>query len=144
MGILDTLAAQNQKTAAAVQVAAPSSTSTSERRSSQVWLNVGVTIPGAGEDGADLFVSLPVGLPMDDMKQVTIRGSNQNSIHLKQVKNMLLDELQKLGASLAPGQRQSVNQLSVEIYRVAQPEQVGNADSNPLIAGLFGALTGKR
>ena len=136
MGILDTLASQNTKPAAAAQAAAP----TTERKSSQVWLNVGVTIPGAGEDGADLFVSLPVGLPMDDMKAIVIRGSNQNSIHLKQVKNMLLDELQKLGASMKPGDRQTVPQLGVEIYRVAQPEQVGTAEGNPLIAGLFGAL----
>ena len=137
MGILDTLASQNTKPAAPTQAAA------AERKSSQVWLNVGVTIPGAGEDGADLFVSLPVGLPLDDMKAITIRGSNQNSINLKQVKNMLLDELQKLGASMQPGQRQTVPQLGVEIYRVAQPEQVGTAEGNPLIAGLFGALKGK-
>ena len=138
MGILDTLAAQATKSAAAQ--AAPATTE--QRKSSQVWLNVGVTIPGAGEDGADLFVSLPVGLPLDDMKPVVIRGTNQNSINLKQVKNMLLDELQKLGASMAPGQRRLVPQLDVEIYRVAQPEQVGTAESNPLIAGLFNALRG--
>ena len=138
MGILDTLAAQATKSAAAQ--AAPATTE--QRKSSQVWLNVGVTIPDAGEDGADLFVSLPVGLPLDDMKPVVIRGTNQNSINLKQVKNMLLDELQKLGASMAPGQRRLVPQLDVEIYRVAQPEQVGTAESNPLIAGLFNALRG--
>ena len=138
MGILDTIAAQATKSAAAQ--AAP--TTTEQRKSSQVWLNVGVTIPGAGEDGADLFVSLPVGLPLDDMKPVVIRGTNQNSINLKQVKNMLLDELQKLGASMAPGQRRLVPQLDVEIYRVAQPEQVGTAENNPLIAGLFNALRG--
>ena len=143
MGILDTLASQNGSTkpAAAAQAAAPATT---ERKSSQVWLNVGVTIPGAGEDGADLFVSLPVGLPMDDMKPIVIRGSNQNSINLKQVKNMLLDELQKLGAAMSPGQRQAVPQLSVEVYRVAQPDQTGNAANNPLIAGLVGALSGKQ
>ena len=139
MGILDTLASQNTKSAAA-QNAAP--TPSTERKSSKVWLNVGVTIPGASEDGSDLFVSLPVGLPLDDMKPIVIRGSNQNSINLKQVKNMLLDELQKLGASMSPGQRRLVPQLEVEIYRVAQPDQVGTAENNPLIAGLFNALRG--
>lgn len=136
MGILDTIAAQATKSAQA----APATTE--QRKTSQVWLNVGVTIPGAGEDGADLFVSLPVGLPLDDMKPVVIRGMNQNSINLKQVKNLLLDELQKLGASMSPGQRRLVPQLDVEIYRVAQPEQVGTAENNPLIAGLFNALRG--
>ena len=138
MGILDTLA--SQKT---TPTAPAAGSSTTERKSSQVWLNVGVCIPGAGEDGADLFVSLPVGIPMDDIKPIVIRGSNQNSINLKQVKNMLLDELQKLGAGMPAGGRQTIPQLGVEIYRVAQPEQQGSADSNPLIAGLFGALSGK-
>lgn len=140
MGILDTLASQNGSTSTKPAAAA---SSTTERKSSQVWLNVGVNIPGAGEDGTDLFVSLPVGIPLDDIKPIVIRGSNQNSIHLKQVKNMLLDELQKLGAGMQPGGRQTIPQLGVEIYRVAQPEQQGTADSNPLIAGLFGALGGK-
>ena len=97
MGILDTLASQTDKKTAAAPAAAPSTT---ERKPSEVWLNVGVNIPGAGEDGADLFVSLPVGLPLDDMKAIQIRGSNQNSINLKQVKNALLDELQKLGVGM--------------------------------------------
>jgi hypothetical protein len=137
MGILASIAAANQTPAAASQT---TQTTSSERKSSEVWLNVGITIPGAGDNGTDLFVSLPVGLPLDDMKAIKVTGSNQNSIHLKQVKNMLLDELQKLGAGMQPGQRQAVPQLSVEVYRVAKPEQTGTAEGNPLIAGLFGAL----
>lgn len=139
MGILDTLAAQSTKPATTEAAGTPAKP---ERKSSEVWLNVGVTIPGAAEDGSDLFVSLPVGLPVDDMKAIQIRGTNQNSINLKQVKNMLLDEVQKLGASMKPGERKGIPQFSVEIYRVAQPDQVGTAEGNPLIAGLFGALKG--
>ena len=139
MGILDTLASQTTKPAATDKPAAPAN----DRKPSEIWLNVGVNIPGAGEDGADLFVSLPVGLPLDDMKPIVIRGSNQNSINLKQVKNALLDELQKLGASMTAGQRTTVPQLSVEIYRVAKPEQTGDVDSNPLLKQLFGTLAGK-
>jgi hypothetical protein len=139
MGILDTLAAPSTTAPAAAGTTAAAKT---DRAPSQVWLNVGVNLPGAGEDGKDLFVSIPVGLPLDDMKAIQIRGTNQHSINLKQVKNMLLDELQKLGASMNPGERKCVPQLGVEIYRVAKPEQTGSADSNPLIAGLFGALGG--
>lgn len=143
MGILDELARSPSNNAASANSNTGGSAQ-QERKPSQIWLNVGVTLPGAGEDGTDLFVSLPVGLPLDDMKPIQIRGSNQNSINLKQVKNMLLDELQKLGAAMSPGQRQAVPQLSVEVYRVAQPDQTGTAANNPLIAGLVGALSGKQ
>lgn len=147
MGILDELArspANNAASANSNTSGSANGTAQQDRKPSQIWLNVGVTLPGVGEDGTDLFVSLPVGLPLDDMKPIVIRGTNQNSINLKQVKNMLLDELQKLGAAMSPGQRQSVPQLSVEVYRVGQPDQTGTAENNPLIAGLVGALSGKR
>jgi len=136
MGILDTLATPAPAASATASNAKP------DRAPSQVWLNIGVNIPGAGEDGKDLFVSIPVGLPLDDMKPIQIRGTNQHSINLKQVKNTLLDELQKLGAGMTPGDRKCVPQLQVEIYRVAKPEQTGTAESNPLLAGLFGAMSG--
>ena len=48
--------------------------------------------------------------------------------------------MQKLGAGMQPGQRTTVPQLSVEIYRVAKPEQTGDVDSNPLLKQLFGTL----
>lgn len=137
MGILDSVLASRGNSAPA-WAAVPAATEA--RKSCEVWLNVGVTIPGAGENGTDLFVSLPVGIPLDDLKPVKITGSNQNSINLKQVKNMLLDELQKLGAGMSAGDRKDVPQLSVQVYRIAEPAQVGSAESNPLIAGLFGAL----
>lgn len=135
MSILDMLS-NNNTTAAAASTTETAASGKTERKPSQIWANIGAVIPGAADDGSDLFVSLPSGLPLDDMKPVQVRGTNQNSIHLKQVKNTLLDELQKLGASMAPGERRVVP-LQVEIYRVAQPEQQGSADSNPLMAGLL-------
>lgn len=138
MGILDTLAAPNT----AATAAAATTAAKPERTPSQIWGNIGVNLPGAGEDGKDLFISLPMGLPLDDMKPVKISGTNKHSIQLKQVKNALLEELQQLGASLEPGERRIVP-LQVEIYRVAQPEQAGSVANNPLIAALFGTLQGK-
>lgn len=134
MGILDTLA---KGTAAATsnKPATGNSEGKPDRKPSQIWVNVGATLEGAGQDGENLFVSLPSGIPLDDMRPVKVTGSNQHSIQLKQVKNALLDELQKLGASMEPGERRVVP-LSVEIYRVANPAQIGTSDTNPLMAAL--------
>lgn len=130
------------RTALAAAATKPAATEGStERKPSQFWLNIGVTLPGAGENGEDLFVSLPVGIPLDDMKPVAIKGNNQNWINLAQTKNTLLEEVQKAGASMEPGSSDIIEGLSVQILRVggAKPS-TGDAESNPLIAALIGTL----
>lgn len=149
MGILDSLARNTAAgtTASVVDNGAASTASApngrADRKPADFWLNVGVNIPGGGPDGEDIFISLPTGIALDDMKPVAVKGTNQHSINLRQVKNMLLDEVQKLGTELKPGERRGIPQMTVELYRVAKPDQVGTPGNNPLIAGLMGALGGK-
>jgi hypothetical protein len=107
-----------------------------ERPKSQFWLNIGFTIPGGAEDGSDLFVSLPQGIALDDMKPQEIRGSNQNWIQLLQAKNHLLEQLQKGGAELEPGARITLEGFTVEMHRVGTPAQQGDANSNPIIGAM--------
>lgn len=111
-----------------------------KRENAKVWLNVGVNLPGAGEDGEDLFISLPVGIPLDTMKPQEVRGNKASWIQLVQAKNGLLDMLQKAATGLEPGDKEILPQLSVQILRVGQPEQVGNEASNPLLAALSSVL----
>lgn len=111
-------------------------TTKAERPKSQFWLNIGFTLPGAGENGEDLFISLPQGIALDDMKPQEIRGSNQSWIQLLQAKNHLLEQLQKGGAELEPGARVVLEGFTVEMHRVGTPAQQGSADSNPLIGAM--------
>lgn len=139
MGILDTITRANKSLEAAT--AAASANAPAQRTPSQIWVNVGVSLPGMGPelpDGTreDLFVSLPVGIPLDDLKPVKITGTNQQAIHLKQAKNEVLDAFQQAGASLKPGERRALPGVSVEIYKIGAPEQTGNAQDNPLIQAL--------
>lgn len=114
------------------------------RKPSDFWLNVGIVLKDAGkdEDGnpTDLFISLPVGLPLDDMKPQKISGQNQDWIQLAQTKNKLLEELQKAAGSLQPGERAPVPMLSVELYRRNEPAQQGDPSSNSLVGALMQAL----
>ena len=114
------------------------------RESSKIWLNVGITLAGAGEDGEDLFVSLPVGIPLDDMKPQQIRGSKESWVQLAQTKNALLEAVQKAGSQLEAGERQILSELSVEVYRKAEPAQEGTVETNPLLGALFAQLGGKK
>lgn len=112
-----------------------------ERKPAEFWLNVGVMLNINGED---VFVSLPQGLPLDDMKPQPVRGSNQEWIQLAQTKNLLLDELRKAAAGMDPGDRIVVGQLQVELRRAADPAQTGNPNDNPLMAQLIHTLGAKK
>lgn len=115
-----------------------------ERPKTQFWLNVGIVLTGAGKDGEDLFVSLPMGLALDDMKAVNVRGQNADWVHLQQAKNSLLEATKKAGANLQPGERQLLPEFSVELARISENDQQGNAAENPLIGALLNQLGGKR
>lgn len=117
-----------------------------DRKPSEFWLNVGVVIPGAGkpteEGGAptDLFVNLPTGIPLDDMKPAKVSGTNADFIHLQQTKNAILEQLQKAAASLKPGERMRVPLLTVELHRRNDVSPVGDTATNPLLQQLFGLM----
>lgn len=119
-----------------------------ERKSSEFWLNVGIWVEGA--EGEPLFVSLPTGVALDDMKAQPIKGSNQDWINLAQTKNALLEFLQKHAASMEPGDRQPLNEpvigeFGIEIYRRKDAvAAVGNTETNPLTASLMSSLLGRK
>lgn len=129
------LSAVRNETAAVVNNAAPASNA--DRPKSEMWLNVGVVLKGAGEDGEDIFVSLPKGIPLDDLVATDARGNNIKMIHLTQAKNALLAAVQKRAGMLDPGSRTTMPELSVEVYRSGKPDSVGTANENPLIAAML-------
>lgn len=136
--------------AAAAAKAAGAVTSITERKASDFWLNIGIWIAGPvnadGTPGDLIFVSLPTGLPLDDMKPQAIKGTNQDWINLAQTKNEVLEFLQKHAGSMEPGERQplgvpTVGHFGVEIYRRRnEPAQQGTTTDNPLMASLFASL----
>lgn len=136
MGILDNVTRNNQGNGKT----GTTEGKREERVPSKIWLNVGVPVT---IDGEVVFVSLPSGLPIDDMKQKKVSGGIDYA-NLMQCKNGLLEELQKLGSKLAPGERRIVP-LEVEIYRVAEEQSAtGDASDNPLLAAMFGQLGGNK
>lgn len=77
-----------------------------------VWVNIGV--PKNGK-----FIQLPIGLPIDTMSKSEIRGQNEDFVKQRTAQNDLLEYLQKLGASLQPGEERDLN-LQVRIRRINQ------------------------
>lgn len=104
------------------------------RKTSEFWLNVGIM---AGEE----FISLPVGLPLDDMKPARANTNNAEWNQIAQAKNVLLEQLQQIAAHLEPGKEVTLS-LEVQLRRAAKNDEPAQ-DSNPLAAAVMAALTGK-
>lgn len=113
-----------------------------DRPQATIWLNVGVTIPMANEQGVteDVFVALPVGIPVDTTEHIAMRGSSKNWAQMVQAKNWLLDQLKKAGADLEPGQGEIIQGLEIQLKRVGGAAAEPVAGENPLLQAMAARL----
>lgn len=141
MGVLNLGLVPQAAAASAAPASAAATPAAAERPKSELWLNVGILLKGAGKDGEDVFLSLPGGgIAVDSLKAVDVRGNNVDWVHLQQAKNMLLEKVQAGMAGMTPGQRSIAPEFTVEAYRVGKPEQTADVTSNPLAAALSKVL----
>jgi len=111
-----------------------------DRPKAQVWLNVGRTYqipnPETGEV-EDVFIALPVGIPLDTMEHMEVRGSNKNWAHMVQAKNWLLDQLQTLGEGVEAGGEEVIDGLQIQVKRVGKAPAPSTSD-NPFLTAMQG------
>ncbi len=114
-----------------------------DRPKTQVWLNVGTTvqIPNA-ETGEveDVFVALPIGIPLDTMENMEVRGTNKNWANMVQAKNWLLGQLKALGEGVEAGDEEIIDGLQIQVKRVGSA-QAPSADENPFLSAMRGRLS---
>ena len=107
-------------------------TANDERVSAKVWLNIGFVSEFKDEDGKNVFISLPKGIPLDTMADIKVGNKDSDYNNILQTKNDLKAMLLKAAESMQPGERQVIN-LQVEIYKVAEPvERPDNSDKSGL------------
>lgn len=106
-------------------------TPASDRPKAQVWLNVGYEVEVPAEDGSaeKVFVSLPMGIPVDTMEQARVNGTDRWK-QFQGARNDLLGQIQELAKGMTPGTEQTIN-LKVQIRRVTE-------DNAPATANPFG------
>lgn len=107
---------------------AASTSTTTDKPKAKFWLNIGYVAAGAGDDGEDRFVSLPVGIPLDTMEHVATNSRSDSYREFQSARNDLLDQIMSVAAELAPGQDQELN-LTIQLRRVAEeqaPVEAGN------------------
>lgn len=116
MGIMDFTAQSNRNSNRSNQ-----GTNNADRPASQIWLNVGYEANGK-------FISLPLGMAIDTMREATISGQNEDFIKQRTAQNDLLKMLQKAGASFVPGQEETLT-LVVKLRRVNETLEISKADN---------------
>ena len=122
MGILDFEAAAKTNTSAR-----RSATPAADRPAAKLWLNVGYDANGR-------FVNLPVGIPVDTMEALPIRGQNEEWAQFQSARNDLLKAIQEAGDNLEPGAEVEVK-LVVKLRKVNEEIEVSKED-NPFAANL--------
>jgi hypothetical protein len=70
----------------------------------EFWINIGYLAAGAGENGEDVFVSLPLGLPLDTQKELKTNSSNEAFAALQAARNELWQQLMDVARALQPGE----------------------------------------
>ena len=119
-------------------------TAADEKPKSRLWANVGVLTKALDDKGEPIFISLPVGLPIDTMKPIKPRGNNAKWLQLVGAKNSLLEEVQKLGAELPDGGHIDIP-LTIRLQHVSEQNGDGDqSDNNPLMAALAEAIKGAK
>lgn len=116
-------------------------TSKTERKPSEHWLNIGLTVPGFGENGEDVFISFG-GIALDDMKPIEVKGNNPNWVKLQQAKAQLQALVLGQAGSLAPGEKKPIR-LTCEVSRAAKPAQqpeAGGSIANAVNGAFAGIL----
>jgi hypothetical protein len=107
-----------------------------KREASKFWLNVGYM---AGEGENTKFVSLPLGIPMDDVKLLKTTSSNEDYAHFQAARNDLYAQLMAEAEKLEPG-ASIVFTMEVQLRRVndeIEAAPAANANANPYKTKLF-------
>lgn len=113
----DLLASFNKKSASRSEVV-------DSKPVAQFWINVGIEIEISG---TPTFVSLPLGIPLDNLEPVRVPNSDSDYKDLCLVKNHLLALLKSKASELQPGDSELLLNASVQLYR----KQADQSDSSP-------------
>ncbi len=87
-----------------------------------VWLNIGYTVETDDAENPTMFVSLPVGIPLDTMDEKAVTSRSPIFAQFQAAGNGLLADLKAEAASLAPGEEKIYGDeggLQIQMRRVA-------------------------
>ena len=111
---------------------APAKTTTivEEKVKSQLWVNVGYSVEVNGEL---VFVSIPMGIPLDSIKELPTNTRNAEYNLLNQARNQLLADIASGAEDLEAGESH-VLELEVQLRRIdKEPDPLPTGSTNPFL-----------
>jgi len=101
-----------------------------EKVKSQLWVNVGYSIEVEGEQ---VFVSIPMGIPVDSVKELPTNTRNAEFNLLNQARNQLLADITAASEDLEGGESH-VLELEVQLRRIdKEVDPLPAGSSNPFL-----------
>lgn len=102
----------------------------------QVWLNVGIYIPHPNEGEPDIFVSTPVGIPLDTSKILPTASKNEIWAYTQKARNQLRAQLINRGLELKPGEAIPLPKVKVELRRTKDSATLED-EADEVVLDLF-------
>ena len=110
--------------------AAKTTTIVEDKVKSQLWINVGYSIEVEGEQ---VFVSIPMGIPVDSIKELPTNTRNAEFNLLNQARNQLLADITAASEDLEYGESH-VLELEVQLRRIdKEVDPLPAGSSNPFL-----------
>lgn len=101
-----------------------------DKPKSQLWINVGYT---QVVDGVNVFVSIPMGIPLDSVKELVTNTRNTEFNLLNQARNQLLADILAASEDLEAGEDHTL-ELEVQLRRIdKEPEPLAAGSVNPFL-----------
>ena len=109
---------------------ASTTTIVEEKVKSQLWVNVGYT---QVVNGVDVFVSVPMGIPLESVKELVTNTRNVEFNQLNQARNQLLADILAASEDLEAGESH-VLELEVQVRRIdKEPDPLPTGSVNPFL-----------
>ena len=109
---------------------ASTATVVEDKPKSQLWVNVGYSIE---VDGVNVFVSIPMGIPVDSIKELPTNTRNTEYNLLNQARNQLLADITAGAEDLESGESH-VLELEVQVRRIdKEPDPLPTGSVNPFL-----------
>lgn len=99
------------------------------------WINIGYETQVQSDEGPQtVFISLPMGIPLDTMELLKVNSRNEGFAALQAARNDLHEQLMDVARILKPGEEKILsigeNGLAIQLRRIHEPAEATKSENN--------------